>query len=68
MTENIKELAEIVATLDGIISRETQLELLPFIKDVRDELQKVLQDKLKKMDYNELGNIDTAKVDAYGTV
>lgn len=65
MTENIKELAEIVALLDGIISRESQLELLPFIKDVRDELQKILQDKLKEMEYDTLGNIDTSKVDAY---
>lgn len=65
MTDNIKELAEIVSLLDGIISRETQLELLPFIKDVRDELQRVLKDKLKKMDYDQLGNIDTNKVDEY---
>ena len=68
MINNIKELAEIVALLDGIISKESQLELLPFIKNVRDELAKVLQDKLKQQDYQNLGNIDPDKIDAYATV
>lgn len=67
MINNIKELAEIVAILDGIISKESQLELLPFIKNVRDELKKILQDQLKQQDYDKLGNIDTDKIDAYAT-
>lgn len=65
MISNIKELAEIVALLDGIISKESQYELLPFIKNVRDELSKALQDKLKEREYQELGNIDSDKIDAY---
>lgn len=65
MTDNLKELAEIAALLEGIISKETQLSLLPFVKDKQEELQRVLTDQLKKMDYSQLGNIDTSKVDEY---
>lgn len=67
MISNIKELAEIVALLDGIISKESQYELLPFIKNVRDELSKALADKLKERDYQELGKFDSDKIDAYVT-
>lgn len=65
MTDNLKELAEIAALLEGIISKETQISLLPFVKDKQEELQRTLQDRLKKMDYTQLGNIDSTKVDEY---
>ncbi|MEC1178529.1 phage portal protein [Metasolibacillus meyeri] len=67
MTDNLKELAEIAALLEGIISKETQLSLLPFIKDKQEELQRVLADRLKKMDYDNLGNLDPDKVANYVT-
>ncbi|GLC87503.1 phage portal protein [Lysinibacillus piscis] len=65
MTDNLKELAEIAALLEGIISKETQLSLLPFVKNKQEELQRTLKDQLKKSGYDELGNIDLAKVQAY---
>lgn len=65
MTDNLKELAEIVALLDGIISKETQLSLLPFIKDVKEEFEKILKDRLKDSDFEDLGMIDEDKVKAY---
>lgn len=65
MTDNLKELAEIAALLDGIISKDTQFSLLPFVKDRKEEWQKLLQDQLKKGDYEALGNIDMTKVKAY---
>ncbi|MED4377973.1 phage portal protein [Schinkia azotoformans] len=65
MTDNIKELAEVVSLLDGIISKETQLSILPFIKDIKEEFKKVLEDKAREGDYENLGNIDEDKVKAY---
>lgn len=67
MTDNLKELAEIAALLDGIISEETQLSLLPFVKDRQEEQQRVLKDRVKKMDYDKLGDIDLDKVGKYVT-
>ncbi|KYG90372.1 hypothetical protein A0U40_18220 [[Bacillus] sp. KCTC 13219] len=65
MTDNLKELAEIAALLEGIISKETQLSLLPFVKDKQEELQRTLKDQVKKGGYDKLGNIDLAKVQTY---
>lgn len=65
MTDNLKELAEIAYTLSDIVSKETLLSLLPFVDDVQEEVEKIRADKVHEGDYENLGNIDTEKVDKY---
>lgn len=55
ITDNLKELADIVGALKGSVSNETLLTLLPFIKDALAERQKVLEE-MKQED--ELGLIN----------
>jgi hypothetical protein len=54
ITDNLKELADIVAELKGSVSNETLLSLLPFIKDALAEREKLLEEKKKE---DELGLI-----------
>lgn len=67
MTDNVKELADIAYTLNGIMSRETILSLLPFVDDVQDEMEKIRNEQVKTDDYDNIGNIDMDKVDEYVT-
>ena len=67
MTDNVKELADIAYTLNGIMSRETILSLLPFVDDVQDAMEKIRNEQVKTDDYDNIGNIDMDKVDEYVT-
>lgn len=42
---NDKEQSEIVKNLTGIISQQTQLEQLPFIEDVKEEMKRIKEEK-----------------------
>ena len=55
---NESELANMVATLDGIVSNATLLSQLPFVEDVDDELDRIKQQKEENMAafYNEEEN------------
>lgn len=45
ITDNLKELAEIVSLLKGSVSNESLLKLLPFIKDASGERKQVLDER-----------------------
>lgn len=47
---NELEMAQMVQTLDGIVSLETRLSLLPFIEDAVEEAQKVQSEKQQAME------------------
>lgn len=55
--QNLLELAQIITMLAGELSRETRLQLLPIIDNVRDELQK-LEDE-KKADMADFGGYES---------
>ncbi|WP_018752185.1 phage portal protein [Paenibacillus sanguinis] len=55
MTDNLAELADVILKLRGSVSKQTLLELLPFVKDAPAELQQLL-DELQQED--ELGNVN----------
>jgi len=55
--QNLLETAQIITTLAGELSRETRLQMLPIIDNVRDELQK-LEDE-KKADMADFGGYDS---------
>lgn len=55
--QNLLETAQIITTLSGELSRETRLQLLPVIDNVRDELQK-LEDE-KKADMADFGGYES---------
>jgi len=42
--DNLLDLANVVALLDGKVSKETLLELLPFVKDSRSEITQLLKE------------------------
>lgn len=52
--ENLIEKAKVVCSLDGIISRETALSLLPFIEDVESELARIKKETEEYDDYDKL--------------
>ena len=65
MTDNVKELSEIVYDLSNIVSRETLLKQLPFIEDAAEEMKRIRSEKVQEDDYDRIGNIDSEKVNSY---
>ena len=65
MTDNVKELSEIVYDLSNIVSRETLLKQLPFIEDTAEEMKRIRAEKVQEDDYDRIGNIDSEKVNSY---
>lgn len=48
--DNTSEVIEDVAKLEGIVSRETQLEMLPMVENPTEELERINQEKLNEED------------------
>lgn len=46
--DNTSEIIEDVAKLEGIVSRETQLEMLPMVENPAEELERINQEKLSE--------------------
>ena len=44
--DNISEVIKDVTKLEGIVSRQTQLEMLPMVEDTQEEFEKIKQEKL----------------------
>ena len=44
--DNTSEIIEDVAKLEGVVSRQTQLEMLPMVEDIQEEFEKIKQEKL----------------------
>lgn len=55
MIENLEEAAKTAAELEGIVSKETQLRVLPIVKNVQEEIARI---KKEKEEEDNLGNID----------
>lgn len=55
MIQNLEELAKVAAELEGIVSRETQLRVLPIVEDVKEELQRI---KKEREEEESVGTID----------
>lgn len=47
LPENLTDSANVVAQLQGLVSQETLLALLPFVKDVKSEIEKIQAEKEK---------------------
>lgn len=60
--DNLLDLANVIALLDGKVSRETLLELLPFIKDAKSEITQLLAEIIER---NELTEVDEEKILAF---
>ena len=45
MPQNIVEIADVITKLSGELSRETKLEMLPFIENVKDELKRIADEQ-----------------------
>ncbi|OCZ53804.1 phage portal protein [Dehalobacter sp. TeCB1] len=48
--KNVLEATEIVSNISGIVSRETQLENLPIVEDVKDELKRIKKEQQEQLD------------------
>ena len=62
LPQNDTELASLVNTLRGIVSTETLLSLLPFIKDPVAEMERVQKEKQLNMSLYSFGNTEETKV------
>ena len=62
LPENDTELATLVNTLRGVVSTETLLSLLPFIKDPAAELERLKKEKLINMSLYSFGNTEETEV------
>ena len=62
LPQNDTELASLVNTLRGIVSTETLLSLLPFIKDPVAEMERVKEEKQLNMSLYSFGNTEETEV------
>lgn len=63
MIHNMMEAATIAATLNGITSRETLLSTLPFVQDVKEEMEKIRKEQEEE---DALGRLDEELVASLG--
>lgn len=60
LPENLLEIAQVINNLDGIVSRETLLALLPFVEDSAEEVESAENEKSERIKQNKT-NFGTEK-------
>lgn len=56
--DNVTEIIENVSKLENIVSKQTQLEMLPVVEDAEEELKRIDEERLKQENLTNINDFD----------